>query len=104
MAVPISELFISVGADVSGAIAGLTAVQSQLNKTTSSFQQAAPAALLFEAAGAGIGAALGGAINVAADFEQQMSAVRAVMTPTEAQQFGQALSDLAVTLGRDTVF
>lgn len=104
MGVPIAELFVSVGADVTQAIAGLTALGTQLEGTTAKFQAAAPAALLLEGAAAGIGAGLFGAVKVAASFEQAMADVRAVMTPNEAQQFGSALGDLAVQLGQDTVF
>jgi TP901 family phage tail tape measure protein len=104
VAVPIAELFVSVSADVSGAIGGLNSLENQLNKTSTAFQQAAPAGLLFEAAGAAIVAGLTSAVTVAADFEQSMASVRSVMSPSEANQFGDALSQLAITLGRDTVF
>lgn len=104
MAIPIAQLFVSVSADVGAAINGLTSLEGQLNKTATSFQQAAPAALLFAGAGAAITGGLTSAVNVAADFEKQMSSVRSVMSPAEANQFGQALSELAIRLGRDTVF
>lgn len=104
MAVPIAELFVSVGADVSAAISNLTSLGTQVEGLASKFQQAAPAALLFEAAAAGIGAGLITSTKVAADFEHQMSGVKAVMTPNEINQFGDALSQLAIVLGRDTVF
>lgn len=104
MAVGIAELFVSVGADVSGAVAGLTALGVQLEGTAAKFQQAAPAALLLEGAAVGVGAALGGSVKVAASFEQAMADVRAVMTPSEIQQFGDALDKLAINLGQQTVF
>jgi TP901 family phage tail tape measure protein len=104
MATPIAQLFVSVSADVTQAVAGLNSLENRLGATTNSFQQAAPAALAFEAAGGAIVAGLVGAVKVAADFEQGMANVRAVLSPAEAQQFGTALSDLAIKLGRDTVF
>lgn len=94
----------SVSADVSQATAGLNSLSNQLNRTSSSFQQAAPAALLFEAAGATVFGAIGEGVKVAADFEQQMANVRSVMDPKEAQVFGGAIEELALSLGRDTVF
>lgn len=94
----------SVSADVSAATAGLNALNTQLSSTTNAFNQARPAALLLSAAGAAIGVGLFEAVKVAASFDQAMADVRAVMSPTEAQNFGVALSDLAVRLGRDTVF
>src|SRR5262245_55512478 len=45
-----------------------------------------------------------GTIMTASDFETQMSAIKAVMTPADAQAFGDSLHDLALTLGKDTVF
>lgn len=104
MATAIAELFVSVSADVSGAIAGLNSLNTQLDKTSSAFSQAAPAALLFEAGAASVFTTIGAAINTAADFEQSMANVRAVMSPAEVVTFGDAISDLAIRLGRDTVF
>src|SRR5215831_9721450 len=104
MPVPIADLFISVSADISGAVNGLRALDNQLQGTTNSFQQARPAALALAAGGAAITAGFVDSIKVAADFEHAMSGVKAVLTPAEAQQFGAALSDLALKLGRDTVF
>ncbi|HVQ42385.1 MAG TPA: phage tail tape measure protein [Vicinamibacterales bacterium] len=94
----------AVSSDVSGALSGLNAVQNQLGATTNAFRQAAPAALLFTGAAAAVGAGLVSAVNVASDFEHQMSGIKAVMAPTEVQRFSGALEDLALTLGRDTVF
>jgi hypothetical protein len=48
---PISELFVSVSADVSQAVSALVSLETQLNKTTRAFTQAAPAAQSLEAAG-----------------------------------------------------
>ncbi|MGI8547761.1 MAG: phage tail tape measure protein, partial [Gemmatimonadaceae bacterium] len=59
-------------------------------------------------AGIGFGAVIAGgmglAINSAATFEQTMSGVEAVMGPQVFAQFGTQLSDLALKLGKDTVY
>jgi TP901 family phage tail tape measure protein len=102
--VPLAELFVSVSADVSSAVNNLNSLNTQVSTTADSFKAAVPAALLFEAGAAAIGAGLVSSVKVAADFEHQMSGVKAVMAPGEVQQFGAALQDLALTLGRDTVF
>ncbi len=104
MATPIAELFVSVSADVTGAVTGLNGLNNQLGTTSNAFKQAAPAALLFEGAAAGVFGVVASAVNTAADFEQSMANIRAVMSPVEAQTFGAAISDLAIRLGRDTVF
>lgn len=93
-----------MSADVSAAQNGLSALGNQLDQTTKQFQAAAPAAALLGAAGAAVGVGLAGAVKVAADFEHQMSGVKAVMSPAEVEQFGTALDQLGIQLGRDTVF
>jgi TP901 family phage tail tape measure protein len=102
--VPIAELFVSVSADTSAATAGLRSLSNNLNTTTNSFQAARPAALAMVGASVAVGAAFAASANVAADFESQMSGVKAVMSPTEVAQFGEALTQLALQLGRDTAF
>jgi TP901 family phage tail tape measure protein len=104
MATSIADLFVSVSADVSGAVNGLNNLGAQLNGTTQQFKTATPVALAFEAAAGSIAAGLGLSISTAADFQKQMSGVQAVMSPNEAQALSGALSDLALKLGRDTVF
>lgn len=104
MPVSIADLFVDVTADVSGALGGLTQVGTAADKLSNQFKAAVPAALVLEGAAAGVGAAFLSSVNVAADFEHQMSGVKAVMSPSEVQTFGGALDDLALTLGRDTVF
>lgn len=89
---------------MSAATAGLNQLNTQLSGTANAFNQARPAALLFEAGAAAVGASLLTSVKVAADFEHQMAGVRAVLSPTEVGQFGDALSALALTLGRDTTF
>ncbi|MGI8406100.1 MAG: phage tail tape measure protein [Thermomicrobiales bacterium] len=44
------------------------------------------------------------AVKSAATFEQTMSGVQAVLGPEQFAQFGGQLKDLALTLGKDTVF
>lgn len=104
MPTPIAELLVTVGADVSQAISGLTAAGNASASLANQFKAAAPAALLLEGAAAGIGATLLSSIKAASDFEHQMSAVKSVMTTAEVGQFGAALDSLALKLGRDTVF
>lgn len=55
-------------------------------------------------AGLAIGGALGAAVKAASGFESQMSGVKAVMSPAEVQEFGGALEQLALRLGKDTAF
>lgn len=104
MATSIADLFVSVTADVDSAIAGLSGLETKLGTTTSSFQAAAPAGLALAAAGSAIGAGFLDSINVAADFQKQISGIKAVLSPDEVVKFGGALSDLALQLGKDTVF
>lgn len=54
----------------------------------------------FATAGASIAAGLLAAGNAAADFEQRMSAVKAVLSPEEILASGSALSSLALQLGK----
>ncbi|MEY9096289.1 phage tail tape measure protein [Paenibacillus sp. RC84] len=56
------------------------------------------------AAGAGIAVGLGGAVSKAADFEQAMSNVKAVMAPDEIVKFGGELQKLAIQMGADTKY
>lgn len=100
----IADLFITVSSDVGGAITGLTAVETKLNGTTSNMASATAVALPLAAAAAGVGAAFLGAIDEASTFEKQMSGIKAVMAPDEVLVYGDALEDLAMTLGKETVF
>ena len=77
IATSIVDLFVSVGADVEGwgepyRHQRTHAVSARVDATAQAFQQAAPAALLFEAA-ATIGAGLVSSVKPAADFEQSMA-------------------------------
>lgn len=58
----------------------------------------------FGAATAAIGAGLGLAAKKAMDFEAQMSSVKSVMSPEEAQRYNQALEELAITMGAKTKY
>ncbi|WP_025849119.1 phage tail tape measure protein [Paenibacillus ehimensis] len=55
-------------------------------------------------AGGALAAGLGVAVKKAAEFEQGMSNVKAVMSPDEVKEFGGALEQLAVKLGADTKY
>jgi hypothetical protein len=104
MANAIAELFVSVGADVDKAISGLNSVNSSIDNFSTLSKAALPASAALAGAGVAIGAGFVGAVQTAADFEKQMSGVKAVMSPAEVLQFGDALSSLALTLGKDTTF
>jgi TP901 family phage tail tape measure protein len=104
MANAIAELFIAVGADVDKAISGLNSVNSSIDNFSTLSKAALPASAALAGAGVAIGAGFVGAVQTAADFEKQMSGVKAVMSPAEVEQFGSALSALALTLGKDTTF
>jgi TP901 family phage tail tape measure protein len=49
-------------------------------------------------------AAVGASVEQAMEFQRVMGSLDAVLPVRDVQQFGGALSDLALTLGRDTVF
>ena len=100
----IADLFVSVGADVSGAISGLTGVDEKVKSTASAMDNATPAAIALGAAAATVGTGFTLSIGAALNFEQQINGIKAVMSPTEVQTYGAAISDLALKLGKDTVF
>lgn len=58
----------------------------------------------FGAATLAVGGALGLATKKSMDFEQQMSNVKSVMNPEEANKYSDALTNLAVKLGADTKY
>lgn len=75
--------------------------ESSFTQATKAAQTLAPALAI----GAGaLTAALGSSVAAAAEFEKTMSGVKAVLSPDEVTQFGGALSNLALKLGKDTVF
>jgi TP901 family phage tail tape measure protein len=104
MASPIASLLIEVGADTDSAVKSLDTLNTKVDSFATTSKAALPASAALAGAGAGIAAGFVGAISTAADFEQEMSAVKAVMTPGDAQAFGDSLSQLALVLGKDTVF
>ncbi|ATH93298.1 phage tail tape measure protein [Bacillus glycinifermentans] len=61
-------------------------------------------AMSFGVATAAIGGGLAVSTKKAMDFEQQMSNVKAVMNPVEANQYSAALTELAIKLGADTKY
>jgi len=83
MATPIAELFVSVGADVSGAILGLQSLAGELTAVNGAFAAAVPAAEAMVAAGLGIAAGLGAAAVAAADFQEKIVQVRNNTTLTD---------------------
>lgn len=97
MPVPIAELFVSVSADVSAALAGLQALSGALQNAESRFAAATPAAAAFVAAGAGIGLAFAKATEESAHFETKLTEVRnnTVMTDKDMQ----AMRDTVLSLG-----
>ncbi|MCY8769707.1 phage tail tape measure protein [Bacillus inaquosorum] len=58
----------------------------------------------FGAATLAVGGALGLATKKSMDFEQQMSNVKSVMDPEEANKYSDALEKLAIKLGADTKY
>ncbi len=61
-------------------------------------------AMSFGAAAVAIGGALGLATKKSMDFEQQMSYVKSVMNPDDANKYSEALTNLAIKLGADTKY
>lgn len=104
MATSIADLFVSVTSDVSGALSGLTSLDQKINGTSTAMAAAAPAGYALAGAAGAVGAAFVSSVNVAADFEHQINGIKSVMSPTEVQQFGGAVEDLALKLGKDTTF
>lgn len=100
----IAQLMVEVGADTSGAVQGLGGLNEKVNEFGAAGRAALPASTALAAGGVAVGAGFVQAINTAADFEQAMSGIKAVMAPADVQQFGSALHDLALTLGKDTTF
>ncbi|HYW89241.1 MAG TPA: phage tail tape measure protein, partial [Chloroflexota bacterium] len=99
MATPIAELFISVSADVSNAVLGLTALSSQMNKLNSEFGSAVPAAEALVGIGAGLGLGLAAAAGSAANFQSQLTQVRNNTTLTDEGM--QAMRDTVQRLGAE---
>jgi len=93
MATPIAELFVSVGADVSGAILGLQSLAGELTGINGAFAAAVPAAEAMVVAGAGIAAGLGAAAVAAADFQEKLVQVRNNTTLTD-----QGMADMQQTI------
>src|SRR4051812_25525910 len=67
-------------------------------------QEAAPVAIALGAAAGAVGVGFTTSVVAAADFEHQINGIKAVMSPTEVQTYGAAIEDLALKLGKDTVF
>lgn len=104
MPASIADLFITVSSDVTGALGGLSAVETGLGRTTTAMASTVPAGLALAGAATAIGAGFLDTIDTAADFEQQINGIKAVMSPTEVLEFGTAIKDLALQLGQDTKY
>jgi TP901 family phage tail tape measure protein len=85
-------------------MSGLTAVDQKLSGTTTSMANATAVAIPLAAAATAVGAGFLSSIDVASDFEHQMNGIKAVMSPAEVLEFGDAVEDLAMKLGSETVF
>lgn len=104
MPTPIAELLVTVGADVTGAVGGINSLNSSVASLSDRFDRARLASAAFAAAGAGIFAGLASSVKVAGDFENQMAAVRSVLSNADADQFGASLDNLALKIGRSSSF
>jgi TP901 family phage tail tape measure protein len=100
----IADLFVTVTSDVSGAISGLTSVDQKVNGTSAAMSAAAPAGYALAGAATAVGAAFLTSVSQATDFEHQINGIKSVMSPTEVNEFGDAVRALALALGKDTVF
>jgi TP901 family phage tail tape measure protein len=96
----VANLQVVVGADTSDAEKGLASLGARVESfggaVATAFGGAAIAGI------AAFGAAIGGSVKEAADFEKQISAIGAVSGATSDQL--KQISDLALQLGKDTSF
>lgn len=95
------------GAMAAGGAAGGTAFKQaalSAEQLGQKLNNAWQAGLLLAGVGAAIGTGLVAAVKTGADFESQMSAVKSVLAPGEVAQFSGQLQELALQLGRATVF
>lgn len=104
MTTPIASLFIEIGADADNALKAFTDIENRIDGFTTLSNKALPASAALAAGGTLIAAGFADAIGQAAQFQAQMNAVRAVMSPAEVAQFGGSLDKLALQLGADTKF
>lgn len=85
--------------------ASLAKVGEQMQDLGGRMQMAGQSiATSFGAATATLAAGLGLATKKAMDFEAQMSAVKSVMSPEEALQYGESLEELATIMGAKTKY
>jgi TP901 family phage tail tape measure protein len=108
MAEPIQRLFVEISADLSGLRKGLGQAQEEVNRFSSGVGKigstltksvALPVAGAATAASAGIAAFVADSVKTFAEFEKNLSGVRAVLGATEAE--AKKLGDLAIKLGMD---
>lgn len=106
MGVMVGELFVKLGADIRGFTNNLTTAQKYLDKAAAGFRKRAEdfrtVGIGLTAAGTGLAAGLYQAIDVASQFEKEMSNVQANSQAT-AKDFA-ALREVAIQLGADTSF
>jgi TP901 family phage tail tape measure protein len=103
----IGNLKVVLDADVKGFMGGMAAADARMAQSSSRMQatgnKLAGVLKMGLAAGvAGVGVALASSVKVAGDFEQKLSALKAVAGPT-ATQFA-ALREAALQLGASSVF
>ena len=113
----VADLLIAIEANISQASAQINALKGELDSVANpptpptvgeqlatSLEAARPAGIALAAVGASITAAFALSVSTAQEFEAQMSGVRAVMTPEDAEVFGDALRELALIMGKETAF
>lgn len=99
MATQIADLFVRFGADTTEVDRAFDSVGSSVERSRAGLGAATAGLTAF---GGGIAAGLGGAVNAATGFEDQMYALQAVSGVTGAEF--DALSGLALQIGQDTTF
>lgn len=108
MAEPIQRLFVEISADLSGLRKGLGQAREEVNRFASGVGKIGstltksvtlPVVGAATAAGAGIAAFVADSVKTFAEFEKNLSGVRAVLGATEAE--AKKLGDLAIKLGMD---
>lgn len=101
----IATLIAVLGLDATAFNAGIAGAQAKAGMLGGAFGGLGPGTLAIAAVGVaalGTGVALGGAISIAAEFEQQIDAVGAVTQASAAEI--DALGDKALQLGADTQY
>ena len=113
----VADLLIAIEANTSQAASQINALKGDIDgvanpanpptvgeQLAASLEKARPAGLALVALGTAITGAFALSVSTAADFEEQMSGVKAVMTPDDVETFGAALRELALIMGAETAF